>query len=449
MPSLRSKLSRRKKVSRSQEATQVIFLDTLIESVYAHGFEQNQEKENSSEWTERYRITDIREKEVLLEYQGILRVLKESILESPDVSLNLHIKEALLSFFSMGPDNKNVLSRTSRKEIFRRLRSLLQGVDMFVDILADEQVRRILLTDRTAVRVHRESGAVTSSPMFYCREENEIFCMLLSRRISKHGTNGIYVYETGSQNILVEEILCEGIGSSSNSFLLRTVSKQGTNLLELIRSRIFSPAISRSLAKIIKEKESGIIISGVANTGKSRVVSALLSALPFNRVPLIIGKSVRIRTSHPNAMIIDSDNIEEITSESSIEEFTMKISRAGVTDVFIDDLSVKTLPFLIHLVSRYNVYPVVTIHGRMEYTISNVFSANDSRNFVRSFLPVLLDMGDISDECSLKGMYEIILEGMNLNYLAIAEKNSSENNWSLSGIPCESARYFDTLKMSD
>jgi hypothetical protein len=442
MTSLRDKLSKKKKSMRSEEATQVIYLDTID----LEDSRSSTDETRKVSWYEKNRISGIDSDKLLTEYRMVLDILKSNILQSASTPLKNHIREALLSFYSSRSRSTSVLSRRTRKQIFQRLVNLLEGVEVIQEIFEDVGVKRVFVTDRLAARVHKTDGSINMVPLFYCEEENYIFRIMLDAEIQNSGEDGVVVFEGGSCNLLAEGFL---MNSDIPGYIFKKQLKQNTSILELIRAKMFDPALSRCLSKLLREKQSGMIISGATNTGRSLMLSGLLSALPLQRIPLVIGNSVRLRTTHANAYSFRSSAVEDLIHVEPIDTLVTRISRMGITDIFIDDMTAKMLPLLMLLVERYSVYPVVTIHGSMHGAIENLFSSDDARTFLCHSLPVAVDMGSVSDECSLKAVYEVQSSEQGLDFVGIVKKELETSNWSLIEADCSSSRYFDTLKLRD
>ncbi len=91
----------------------------------------------------------------------------------------------------------------------------------------------------------------------------------------------------------------------------------------------------------------GYLISGGLDSGKSGLLSALISSLSANSVPLIIANDKDLGTCHPHAELLTHDDIERLLSGDTHRSFEDSIFRMGAKHVFVDDLNPRLYGFLL------------------------------------------------------------------------------------------------------
>lgn len=446
MNSLRSKLSKRKKPLKAQEATQVIYLDTLLDDFNASENTAANNQPLKVSWFDKYQISEIKKADVLLHYKMTLHVLMESLQKDPTLPVRVHLKKALLSLYGMNGTISAGITRKTRKEIFRRLSSLLQGAEAFFEILNDQSITRVVVSDRLTVRQYKNDGGLQNIVFFYCEEENRAFRACLNHIVEERGDYGVMVFEGQVKNLIVEQLL---LHDQSSHLVIKQVSKTNGGMLELIRAKMFNPLLSRGLSKIVKERAAGVIVSGAPNTGKSRMISGLLSALPLQRVPLVIGNVTRLKVSHANATTISEHTLMSYVRDQREEEFISSMSKMGLTDVFIDDATPEMIPLLFRFSDQCGVYPIISLRGDAHRVIESIAKKNETLDYLCKFAPLIIDLGGVSDESSLKAIYEVQKINASPTLVCITEKVSNDLVWNLTGVSCESARFFDTLKVTD
>jgi hypothetical protein len=443
--SLRKKLTRRKSFVQERDATQVIMLDTVVDDAALISLVKSGGGEDNVLWSEIFKISDIKNPEALKIYKQMLGVLGSQIRNEPGRHIKSHIRESLQHFHASTLVNTEhgVFGRKTRKEIFKRLIALFDGIDFFLEGLSAPGATKVVLSNRLSLRVHKLESKIESMPLFYCEEELAILMYLLSQKIAEKGVGTRVLLENNDESVIVEEFKAED--TSSVSFIVSKHYAQGSSLLDLIRAKMINPVISRSLSQIIREKESGILISGGVGAGKSRLVSALLSTLPANRIPLVISNKLEMASSHPNAHIIDSEEVARLIRSRGMEEFAAKAGRLGVSDVFIEVTSMEHFKLVEHLVTLYSIYPVVSVRSTSPESIIYFIQQEIPASFIASHLSVILMLHESESGASMDSVLEAQCEHDRISLVPLVVKREGSSNWFLSEVRSEKTKLFEAL----
>ncbi|HMO18270.1 MAG TPA: hypothetical protein PKA63_13280 [Oligoflexia bacterium] len=384
-------------------------------------------------WADNYSLKELESLGLLTFYREMLKVL----FEKTDRLIGCQVREEIRNALQISIDSSTSLKRKDvfparlRKQLFRRLYSLLNDFGPIAELMLDASVQRVVLTHRSQVRIHKLGRRVSSSNIFACEEEARLFIACMRTRFYEGGSSVVIHAGRADFQFFVESVFDEQ--HKAGSLIIKKLPFQGVTLLDLIRRKMISPDLARSLSRVTRESLGGVFIMGGRDTGKSSLLGAFMSTLSSQRIPLLIDYSGEVRCSHANMHGISREELERAVISGRIDEKINSIMSLGITDIFVDVIDKNIFSFVSRAFSRYPVQVYATGRGvsfdAVFASLSNEYYL-DSESFAKVF-PLCVLLEDDLEGPYLSKVVELSADNRGNCFSTIVDCLRSERVWSL------------------
>lgn len=379
-------------------------------------------------WDQRFPLILSHSQDLTMQYLKLINMLEVEVRSGIEESLKTKIIR--ISREVIGRTTDQVHSRYARKRIIGRLLSLLVNFDPIQELLSGENVVGLTISDKEYLRVHYANGLMQTFNWFVSSEEAGLLKLILARRC-----------EIGQFNLKLSQNIVATISSlrtenlSQGSIFITPKRSKKKSMLDLIRAKVISPQLARNISKSIISSGQGFLISGGLDSGKSGLMSALVSSLSPNFVPLIIANDPDLGDCHPHAEILSHNEINQLLEGSSYRKFEDNIFRMGARHVFVDDLNPKLYMFLLRLKLVYDVPIIATIPSInpkqfLKYLIEDVHSLmrlhrdideSEILQLVDAF-PFVISLSGDKESKGVSCIYEVNSSGKLLNLVPVVRR---------------------------
>ncbi len=398
---------------------------------------------NKSTWAEKYSLPFEYAQYFKDQYVYLLKVLLAKI----DNQDNCNLKATIIKYSRevMNGSFEHLSSRYLRRRMVGRLISLIIDFDPIREILSDMQVRGITLSGRNCFRVHYVNGSITNLNWFVVEDEAKLLKMVLSKFLvdSKVDIKLSDNLEASISSLRINDF-------NEGSLIISPKRARKRSMLDLIKAKVLSPQLARNISQSMLSLEKGFLISGGLDSGKSGLLSAVISSVSTNSAPLIIADNKELKACHPHAEILSHAEISDLLANTSNRFLEDSISRMGARHVFVDDLSPALYLFLLRLRLVYDIPIVATIpsinpKNFLKYLLEDVRLLKNLNNNevdeveVTNLLDAFPFIISLSKERDLRGIsciYETSAAGKNFHLVPIVRRQfeDTEITWELTDL---------------
>jgi hypothetical protein len=309
---------------------------------------------SSQPWNQRFSLGESNNQDLRVQYAELISVLLLDLYNTSEESLKSKIIRHSRDIISRNTDQ--IYSRYARKRMLGRLLSLLVDFELISEVVGDDKVVSVTISEKDYFRVHYNDGTMLTQNWFTSQEEASLLRLVLARKFELGQTT---LTLPANLDVTISSLRSENL--QSGSIFITPVRSKKKSMLDLIRAKVISPQLARNVSKSIIGSGQGYLISGGLDSGKSGLLSALISSLSANSVPLIIANDKDLGTCHPHAELLTHDDIERLLSGDTHRSFEDSIFRMGARHVFVDDLNPRLYGFLLRMKLVYDIPIIATI----------------------------------------------------------------------------------------
>ncbi len=379
-------------------------------------------------WEQRFALPNEYSQDASELYVRLVQAILDQLTKNDESDFKALIIKCSRQVMSNGHDH--LASRYVRRRMVSRLISLLINFDPLKEILQDPLVVGITVSGRSYFRVHNNNGSISTLNWFVSDEESKLLKMVLSKLL-----------QGGKPDILLSNDLYASISSlrssdyHKGSIVVAPMRSRKKSMLDLIKAKVLSPQLARNVSKSMLNSGKGFLISGGLDSGKSGLLSALISSVSSNAVPLIIADNEELKSCHPHAEILSHDEITSSLSHSTSRFIEDSIFRIGAQFLFVDDLNPSLYLFLLRMRLVYDIPIVATIPSinpkhYLKYLLEDVrqlknlggdVDETDVSHLIDAF-PYVMALSKENDLRGVSCIYESTSAGKNFHLVPVIKR---------------------------